>query len=182
MYEDQFDFHSYCLRKMTLHAYIDMLRWEDSIRHHRFFFRAATQAVRTYLRLYDIPIEQAEAIANNEDGLTEEERKQAERKKKRAENKAKKAAEEKKAAEAAKGGAAKVSAKADPDPDGELLAATQDPLGEATKFIRQLQNFSPSKSRMSLFLLLLLLLLWDNNHLYVTFLVCYCFTNCYNCL
>jgi hypothetical protein len=30
--EDQFDFHSYCLRKMTLRAYVRMLRCESSRR------------------------------------------------------------------------------------------------------------------------------------------------------
>ena len=29
--EDQFDFHSYCVRKMTLRSYISMLRMEDSL-------------------------------------------------------------------------------------------------------------------------------------------------------
>ena len=31
MIEDQFDFHTYCLRKMTLRAYIELLRCEDTI-------------------------------------------------------------------------------------------------------------------------------------------------------
>lgn len=29
--EDQFDFHTYCMRKMTLRNYVSMLRMEDSI-------------------------------------------------------------------------------------------------------------------------------------------------------
>lgn len=37
--EDQFDFHSYCLRKMTLRAYIAMLRLEDHLLDHPFFLR-----------------------------------------------------------------------------------------------------------------------------------------------
>ena len=35
--EDQFDFHTYCLRKMTLRTYLALLRMEDTIRAHRFF-------------------------------------------------------------------------------------------------------------------------------------------------
>ena len=31
MEEDQFDFHGYCMRKMTLRMYVDMLRAEDSL-------------------------------------------------------------------------------------------------------------------------------------------------------
>ena len=30
--EDQFDFHQYCMRKMTLAKYVDMLRLEDKLR------------------------------------------------------------------------------------------------------------------------------------------------------
>ena len=30
--EDQFDFHQYCMRKMTLSKYVDMLRLEDRLR------------------------------------------------------------------------------------------------------------------------------------------------------
>ena len=30
--EDQFDFHQYCMRKMTLSQYIEMLRLEDKLR------------------------------------------------------------------------------------------------------------------------------------------------------
>ncbi len=35
--EDQFDFHSYCIRKMTLRAYIAMLRLEDGLYGHAFY-------------------------------------------------------------------------------------------------------------------------------------------------
>ena len=34
--EDQFDFHSYCVRKMTLRAYVNMLRMEDGILQNEF--------------------------------------------------------------------------------------------------------------------------------------------------
>jgi len=52
--EDQFDFHSYCLRKTTLRAYIEMLRWQDTLKSHRFFFRAARSIINTYIHLYDL--------------------------------------------------------------------------------------------------------------------------------
>ena len=35
--EDQFDFHSYCVRKMTLRAYVQMLRMEDRLHHSLLF-------------------------------------------------------------------------------------------------------------------------------------------------
>jgi tetratricopeptide (TPR) repeat protein len=43
--EDQFDFHSYCMRKMTLRSYVEMLRLEDCIKSHPFFFKAAKTAI-----------------------------------------------------------------------------------------------------------------------------------------
>jgi hypothetical protein len=46
MVEDQFDFHTYCLRKMTLRAYIRMLRFQDHLHSHRFFCKAAGAAIR----------------------------------------------------------------------------------------------------------------------------------------
>ncbi|XP_063929620.1 N-alpha-acetyltransferase 16, NatA auxiliary subunit-like isoform X3 [Zophobas morio] len=49
--EDQLDFHSYCLRKLTLRAYVSMLKMEDDIRSHVFFRRAAKSAIEACLRL-----------------------------------------------------------------------------------------------------------------------------------
>ncbi|KAH8059859.1 hypothetical protein JL720_13667 [Aureococcus anophagefferens] len=46
--EDQFDFHTYCVRKMTLRAYVSVLRFEDGIRGHKFFRRAAKAAGDLY--------------------------------------------------------------------------------------------------------------------------------------
>lgn len=44
--EDQFDFHSYCLRKMTLRSYIEMLRFQDRLHAHCYFRKAAVGAIR----------------------------------------------------------------------------------------------------------------------------------------
>jgi len=54
--EDQFDFHTYCMRKMTLRAYVGLLRLEDILKSHRFYFAAARIAILIYLRLYDKPL------------------------------------------------------------------------------------------------------------------------------
>lgn len=43
--EDQFDFHTYCMRKMTLCAYMRLLRLEDVLRSHQFYFKAAKLAI-----------------------------------------------------------------------------------------------------------------------------------------
>lgn len=50
MIEDQFDFHTYCLRKVTLRSYVEMLRMEDKLQSHHYFQRAATGVVRCLLR------------------------------------------------------------------------------------------------------------------------------------
>lgn len=43
--EDQFDFHTYCMRKVTLCAYIKLLKLEDKLRCHLFYFKAAKIAI-----------------------------------------------------------------------------------------------------------------------------------------
>ncbi|KAK1312323.1 hypothetical protein QJS10_CPA07g00530 [Acorus calamus] len=53
--EDQFDFHSYCLRKMTLRAYVRMLKFQDHLHAHPYFHKAAAGAIRCYMKLYDSP-------------------------------------------------------------------------------------------------------------------------------
>ncbi|CAH2087864.1 unnamed protein product [Euphydryas editha] len=55
--EDQFDFHSYCMRKMTLRSYVGLLRLEDVLRAHPFYFRCARVAISVYLRLYAHPLQ-----------------------------------------------------------------------------------------------------------------------------
>ena len=54
--EDQFDFHTYCLRKMTLRSYVSLLRLEDVLRNHRFYFKTASIAIRIYLHLHRNPV------------------------------------------------------------------------------------------------------------------------------
>lgn len=43
--EDQFDFHTYCMRKMTLRSYVELLRLENRLRDHPFYFKAAKCAI-----------------------------------------------------------------------------------------------------------------------------------------
>lgn len=44
--EDQFDFHSYCFRKMTLRAYVEMLKFQDRLHSYPYFHKAAAGAIR----------------------------------------------------------------------------------------------------------------------------------------
>jgi len=39
--EDQFDFHAYCVRKMTLRAYVQMLRMENTIHENIFYSKVS---------------------------------------------------------------------------------------------------------------------------------------------
>ncbi|KAK2165073.1 hypothetical protein LSH36_55g06042 [Paralvinella palmiformis] len=64
--EDQFDFHTYCMRKMTLRAYVQLLRLEDVLRNHKFYFKAARVAIEIYLSLHDHPYTGSEEAQQKE--------------------------------------------------------------------------------------------------------------------
>eukprot|EP01100_Stratorugosa_tubuloviscum_P015637 TRINITY_DN911_c0_g1_i1.p1 TRINITY_DN911_c0_g1~~TRINITY_DN911_c0_g1_i1.p1 ORF type:complete len:874 (-),score=311.60 TRINITY_DN911_c0_g1_i1:80-2701(-) len=51
--EDQYDFHSYSTRKFTLRAYLDLLKFIDSIYSSPRYIRAAIGIIKCYLDLYD---------------------------------------------------------------------------------------------------------------------------------
>ena len=148
MEEDQFDFHGYCMRKMTLRMYVDMLRAEDSLYDRPAFRRAAKGAIETYARLHDEPYASAEA--KEEEMLakmTKEERQKYRKKQKQAAERAEREAAERKAAEeaAAKDGKKKpgLPKKPDPDPLGETLAATKTPLDDAARIWLCWKNTPP---------------------------------------
>ncbi|KAL2176997.1 NMDA receptor-regulated protein 1-domain-containing protein [Thermothelomyces heterothallicus CBS 202.75] len=144
--EDQFDFHSFSLRKGQIRAYIELIRWEDRLREHPFYFRAALDAVNLYLSMHDKPqngTNGAEGSHSNGDDAAE--RKKAAKKAKKEAQKAEREAAEKAAKQdpnkkSADGEEAK---KKDDDPNGLKLAATTDPLGDAMKFLWHLLQFSP---------------------------------------
>eukprot|EP00850_Spirogloea_muscicola_P006280 SM000029S10575 [mRNA] locus=s29:885212:893102:- [translate_table: standard] len=89
--EDQFDFHTYCLRKMTLKAYVSMLQFEDHLHSHKFFCRGAAGAIRCYLEIFDAP---PKTSADDDDALLQSmspsERKKLRQKQRKAEARAKK--------------------------------------------------------------------------------------------
>ncbi|KAF2862846.1 N-terminal acetyltransferase A, auxiliary subunit [Piedraia hortae CBS 480.64] len=61
-YDDQIDFHTFSLRRGMVRAYVDMMRWEDRLRDHPYYTRAALSAIRLCLTVHDRP----EAKANGE--------------------------------------------------------------------------------------------------------------------
>lgn len=149
--EDQFDFHSFSLRKGMIRAYVDMVRWEDHLRDHPMYTRVAIDAARVYLRLHD---EQNAVEANGVNGSAGTHNDDALEKKKAA-KKAKKESQrlEREAADRAakqnpnQGQRGKQDAEAlkkkDDDPLGQKLAGTADPLGEAMKFVNPMLACSP---------------------------------------
>ncbi|KAK0829173.1 hypothetical protein LTR03_016299 [Friedmanniomyces endolithicus] len=145
--DDQFDFHSFSLRKGMVRAYVDMLRWEDRLREHPFFTRAALLAIRVYCLLFDQPQLAKGGGVNGEGAEGAAERKKAAKKAKR---EAEKAEAERKAAAAKKASPAKKDEdgevkKEDADPLGvELLkSAGESPLEEAMKWVGPLLEMSP---------------------------------------
>ncbi|KAJ3043731.1 N-alpha-acetyltransferase 16, NatA auxiliary subunit, partial [Rhizophlyctis rosea] len=155
IYDDTFDFHSYAQRKMTLRAYLDLLRTDDKLRSHPYYFRAACGAIKIYLRLFDNPAagtEEADAELAN---MSAEDRKKHLRKLRKAELQKQAQPEAKpKTAEAAPaegassgggGGGKKDAKKVDPDPEGLKLVKDVDYLAEATKFVESLVELSPGR-------------------------------------
>ena len=146
--EDQFDFHRFSLTKGQIRAYIDMIRWEDHLREHPFFSRAAIPAVKTYVLLHDKPYLGQEHLTNGVNGaygkLDANERKKAMKKARKDQQKQEQLEAEKKDAKKTNGvGPDGEPKKEDKDPRGEKLAQTSEPLKDAMKFLSPLLEFSP---------------------------------------
>lgn len=154
MVEDQFDFHTYCLRKMTLRAYVHMLRFEDTLHSHAFFKEGAVQVADCYLRLHSQRVNKQSAQREAEldmAGMSAADRKKLRQKQRKAEAKAKKGAgsgqegdgTSSAAPPALRSGPGKKAGRAvDLDPDGELLLQVEKPLEEAVKFVRLLEQYN----------------------------------------
>ncbi|XP_061485908.1 N-alpha-acetyltransferase 16, NatA auxiliary subunit isoform X2 [Rhineura floridana] len=147
--DDQFDFHTYCMRKMTLRAYVDLLRLEDILRKHTFYFKAARSAIEIYLKLHDNPLtnENKEQEVNSEN-LSAKELKKMLSKQRRAQKKAKLEEERKHAErERQQKNQKKKRDEEDEETSGpkeelvpEKLERVDNPLEEAIKFLMPLKN------------------------------------------
>ncbi|KAF9421043.1 N-alpha-acetyltransferase 15, NatA auxiliary subunit [Podila epigama] len=138
--DDQFDFHAYCPRKMTLRSYIKLLKLEDQLHSHPYFLRAAQSAIKCYVSLFDKP---DGADSEEMEGLTESEKKKLRSKQRKAELKAQKDAEENKKAVAVQDTTKK--GKVDEDPEGLRYLKIEDPLAEALKFLRHLEALASDR-------------------------------------
>ncbi|KAF8474760.1 NMDA receptor-regulated protein 1 [Kalaharituber pfeilii] len=158
--EDQFDFHSFSLRKGQIRAYIDMIRWETTLRSHPFFARAAVGAVKVYLQLADKPYLAHGSLANGGVGAIDfDSLSIADRKKalKKARREAQKQQEKEVAERAARKDEKKIppsgedgAKKEDDDPQGNKLAQTADPLLDVMRFLGPLLEFSPKRLEVQL--------------------------------
>ncbi|KAK8988644.1 hypothetical protein V6N11_030027 [Hibiscus sabdariffa] len=140
--EDQFDFHSYCLRKMTLRAYVDMLKFQDRLHSHVYFHKAAAGAIRCYLQFYDSPLNSPTEVEDNTSKTAQKKKMKKQRKAERAKKEAEERSEGSSASGMSKSGKRHIKP-VDPDPYGEKLLKTDDPLSEATKYLKLLQKNSP---------------------------------------
>ena len=161
-WDDQLDFHSYCMRKMTLRSYVNLVRFEDTLRSHPTYIRAATAAISIFTKLHDDPATPpfiASAEKEDEDpalaGLSEAEKKKALKKQRQAEAKraakaeAEAAEKKKKAEEAAANGETVEDEGPKPDLDPKGLegfkSTLETPLKAAEKWVRFLQSHAADK-------------------------------------
>ncbi|KAJ3356279.1 N-alpha-acetyltransferase 16, NatA auxiliary subunit [Entophlyctis luteolus] len=146
---DKFDFHTYSVRKATLRTYIDLVRVEDRLWAHQFYFNSAVEAVRLYLSLYDSRSEVQEKKKEEDTSkMSESDRKKALRKARKAELKGGSEPTEAKgspAGSAASGTSGGGGKKKDDDPDGSKLLNEQDLLGASLKFLKRLLEGSPNR-------------------------------------
>lgn len=152
--EDQFDFHTYCMRKMTLRSYVGLLRLEDVLRSHPFYFKAARCAIEVYLRLHDKPLkdETAEQEFNTEN-LAPAELKKLRNKQRKARRKAELERQQAAQAQEKREQHNKSRQQGDAEPDApqqdelvpEKLARVEDPLEQAIKFLHPLQTLAANR-------------------------------------
>uniref|UniRef100_A0A8C5HM87 N(alpha)-acetyltransferase 15, NatA auxiliary subunit a n=1 Tax=Gouania willdenowi TaxID=441366 RepID=A0A8C5HM87_GOUWI len=152
--DDQFDFHTYCMRKMTLRSYVDLLKLEDVLRMHPFYYKAATTAINIYLSLHDNPLtDDSKELQADTANLSDKELKKLRNKQRRAQKKAQ-LEEEKKNAEKEKQLKNQKKKKEDDDeeiggPKEELipdkLVKVENPLEEAVKFLIPLKHLVKDK-------------------------------------
>lgn len=125
--DDQYDFHSYCMRRMTFSYYLSLLEYEDRLRAHPAFLRTALAAIDIYVRIADDPSLTVEKLTPEE----EAERKKAAKKAAKAEAKARKAA-------LTSGEKKEEGPVPDADPRGDALLKTETPVDDALKLWKPL--------------------------------------------
>lgn len=154
--EDQFDFHTYCMRKMTLRSYVGLLRLEDVLRQHPFYFKAAKCAIEVYIRLFDKPLP-AESSSEDMDSenLPPSELKKLRNKQRKAKKKAELESAQQQQAQVKKEqhNKSRQTQNADGDPEApqldelipDKLSRPEKPLEKAIDFLKPLQLLAKDK-------------------------------------
>eukprot|EP00922_Rhytidocystis_sp_ex-Travisia-forbesii_P065585 GHVS01097428.1.p1 GENE.GHVS01097428.1~~GHVS01097428.1.p1 ORF type:complete len:978 (-),score=167.95 GHVS01097428.1:29-2962(-) len=83
--EDQYDFHSYCIRRLTYRSYVRFLKVQDQLFSHTFYRNAAENATNIYLHLYDQSLEVSDQTGRGEGQADNEVDKDKKKKKKKQE-------------------------------------------------------------------------------------------------
>ena len=145
--EDQFDFHTYCIRKMTLRAYVRM--WlEDRLYGHA-FVKAACGIIETYLKIYDNPEPRPSrrrraTRCRRPSGRRRRAsggRRRRRRRPTRSEGGGGRAGEQ-----GRQGEEGREEKPVDEDPDGVALATVENPLEKASTYLRTLQTRRASEA------------------------------------
>ncbi|WWD02421.1 hypothetical protein V865_000460 [Kwoniella europaea PYCC6329] len=131
--DDQYDFHTYCMRRMTFGAYVSLMRYEDQLRSHPAYFKGALAAIEIYTQVFDDPSITEEKISPEE----EAERKKQAKKAQKAEAKAKKAA--------ATSGEKNDPIVPDSDPTGIQLLKSETPIDDALKLWKPLERLAAER-------------------------------------
>ncbi|KAI0075976.1 N-terminal acetyltransferase A, auxiliary subunit [Panus rudis PR-1116 ss-1] len=129
--DDQFDFHGYSLRRFTINAYLDMLRWEDRLRSHPTYIKSAIAASEIYVSLHDNPSLAKPPTTAKSDA----EKKEAKKKAKKAAQKVLEGAKKAATNHTSEDKGLDVGPPKDDDPDGLKLLQCTDPLERAWKFL-----------------------------------------------
>lgn len=150
-HEDQFDFHSFSLRKAQIRAYIDMMRWQDHLRQHPYFTRPALAAIKIYLALHDDPQQARQSdLPNGVNGTSDPKALKKARMEEDKRDEERREADRKVAAKKSNQGQDGETKKSDPDPRGRKLVETKEPLVEAMKFLTPLLESSPGNLQAQL--------------------------------
>lgn len=131
--DDKLDFHSYCMRKGTPRAYLDMLRWGDNIYTNPMYIRSMEGSSKVYFDIDDSLKEIQNKQSDNEDGSSNIVKVSNKQLKKEAAALNKRKEEEKKAIMA-------YSEDQDSDPFGDKMIQTKHPLKDFNDTFYQKYN------------------------------------------
>ncbi|RDB27479.1 N-alpha-acetyltransferase 16, NatA auxiliary subunit [Hypsizygus marmoreus] len=134
--DDQYDFHGYNLRKFTINIYLKLIKWEDRLRSHPAYIKAALSASQIYIAVHDDP-SITSAASSSTAPLTDAEKK-AKKKAKKAAQKVHEDAKKAPAPAAHEDKGLEAGVPKDDDPEGIKLLSVADPLEQAYKLLAPL--------------------------------------------